>query len=190
MYVIAGLGNPGNKYEGTRHNIGFEIIDYISRVYDIKVNRLGFKSLYGQGMIDGEKVLLIKPQTFMNLSGQAIKPALDFYKIPPENLFLICDDVNIPLGTLRIREKGSAGGHNGLKDIIYMLCSDEFPRLRVGVGAPQNEHIDLADHVLGMFSKEENEILLKVAKRITEALPVMMKDGVSKAMSRYNGKIE
>ncbi|MFA7637663.1 MAG: aminoacyl-tRNA hydrolase, partial [Monoglobales bacterium] len=139
MYIIVGLGNPGAKYETTRHNMGFITIDYLSRELNIPVNRLGFKSLYGQGVIGGEKVILVKPQTFMNLSGQTVKEIVDFFKVPAENLIVIYDDINIPLGKLRIRPFGSDGGHNGMKNIIYLLQSDKFPRIRVGVGMPDNE---------------------------------------------------
>ena len=186
MYIIAGLGNPGNKYEGTRHNIGFEIIDYIGRTYNININRLGFKALYGSGDIEGEKVILLKPQTFMNLSGQAVKEICDFYKLPSEKFIVIYDDVSLPLGKIRIRPKGSAGGHNGIKNIIYMLGTDIFPRIKVGVGMPENPHIDMADHVLGSFSKADFDILLESAKKATEALPIIMKDGCAAAMNKYN----
>ena len=187
MFVIAGLGNPGNKYEGSRHNIGFEMVDYIARTYGITINKLGFKSLYGQGMIEGEKVILVKPQTFMNLSGQAVKPLLDYYKVDNENFIVIYDDVSLPLGKLRVRAKGSAGGHNGIKDIIYMLQSDVFPRIKVGVGMPENPRMDMKDYVLGYFSKEEFEVLHEGAKKIVKALPVLMKDGTQAAMNICNG---
>ncbi len=189
MFVIAGLGNPGNKYEGTRHNIGFEMIDYVARTYGININKLGFKALYGQGMIEGEKVILVKPQTFMNLSGQSIKPLLDYYKIPEENFIVIYDDVSLPLGKLRMRTKGSAGGHNGIKDIIYMLNTDVFPRIKVGVGMPENPNIDMADHVLGYLSKEDFDILLPCAKRIVKVLPEYMKNGAEKAINLCNSSI-
>lgn len=190
MYIIAGLGNPGLKYEGTRHNIGFETIDYISAVYNIPIKKLGFKALFGQGIIGGEKVILAKPQTFMNLSGESLKPMLDYYKLPPSNLFVIYDDVNLATGALRIRPSGSDGGHNGMKSIIYMLNSDAFPRIRIGIGSKPNPHMDLADYVLGSFSKEEIELLSDTAKQIVKAVPVMMKEGISAAMSKYNGKIQ
>ncbi len=186
MFVIAGLGNPGNKYEGTRHNIGFEMIDYVARTYGININKLGFKALYGRGMIEGEKVILVKPQTFMNLSGQSIKPLLDYYKIPEENFIVIYDDVSLPLGKLRMRTKGSAGGHNGIKDIIYMLNTDVFPRIKVGVGMPKNPNIDMADHVLGYLSKEDFDILLPCARRIVKVLPEYMKNGAEKAINLCN----
>ncbi len=187
MYIIAGLGNPGNKYEGTRHNIGFEIIDYVARTYNININKLGFKSLYGQGMIEGEKVILLKPQTFMNLSGQAVKEICDFYKIPSENFIVVYDDVSLPIGKMRIRPKGSAGGHNGIKNIIYMLNTDVFPRIKVGVGAPAHPEMDMADHVLGHFSKEDFDILLDSAKKTAQAIPMIMKEGCASAMNKFNG---
>ena len=187
MFVIAGLGNPGNQYECTRHNIGFEAVDYIADVYHIPINRLGFKALYGQGMIQGEKVVLLKPQTFMNLSGQSVKAALDFYKLSPERLIVLYDDVSLDVGRLRIRPSGSAGGHNGIKNIIYMLNTDVFPRIKIGVGGKANPNMDLAAHVLGRFSKEEIEVLEEVIKKAEYAVPIMMKQGTSAAMNKCNG---
>ena len=139
MYLIAGLGNPGTKFEMTRHNIGFHTIDYIADKTGIKVKKLKFKALFGEGEINGEKVLLVKPQTYMNLSGESLIDFVRFYKIPVSNVIVISDDIALPTGRIRIRQKGSAGGHNGLKSIIYMLGSDEFCRVRIGVGAPEDE---------------------------------------------------
>ncbi len=187
MYIIAGLGNPGNKYEGTRHNIGFEMIDFVARTYNININKLGYKGLYGQGFIEGEKVILLKPQTFMNLSGQSVKEICDFYKVPSEKFIVIYDDVSLPLGKLRIRPKGSAGGHNGIKNIIYMLNTDVFPRIKVGVGMPAHPEMDMADHVLGHFTKEDFDTLLPAAKSIADALPLIMKEGCGAAMNKFNG---
>ena len=186
MYIIVGLGNPGAKYETTRHNMGFITIDYLSRELNIPVNRLGFKSLYGQGVIGGEKVILVKPQTFMNLSGQTVKEIVDFFKVPAENLIVIYDDINIPLGKLRIRPFGSDGGHNGMKNIIYLLQSDKFPRIRVGVGMPDNEHIDIADHVLGKLTKDEISVLTDTVKNAAKAAELIITEGISSAMNKLN----
>ena len=139
MYIIAGLGNPGKKYENTRHNMGFTAIDLLAEKFGIKVNKLRFKALTGEGRIAGQKVLLIKPQTYMNLSGESVRMALDYYKEPPENLIVIYDDIDIPTGSIRIRKKGSAGTHNGMKSIIYDLQFDDFPRLRIGIGTDRKE---------------------------------------------------
>ena len=187
MYLIAGLGNPDKKYEATRHNIGFETIDLLAHKTGIKLSKLKHKAVWGDGIIGGEKVIIAKPQTYMNLSGESIRDIASFYKIPPENIIIVCDDINIELGRVRIRPKGSDGGHNGLKSIIYQLASDEFVRIRMGVGAPKGEHYNLADYVLGRFSKEEIEILTPTANRVTEAIEAIIREGVSSAMNKYNG---
>ncbi len=187
MYLIAGLGNPDKKYEATRHNIGFETIDLLCRKTGINLTKLKFKAVWGDGIIGGEKVIIAKPQTYMNLSGESIRDIASFYKIPPENIIIVCDDINIPLGNIRIRPKGSDGGHNGLKSIIYQLASDQFVRIRMGVGAPKGEHYNLADYVLGKFSKEEIEVLTPTANRVTEAIETIIKNDVATAMNRYNG---
>lgn len=187
MYIIAGLGNPGRNYTGTRHNIGFEAADALASKFDIKFNKTKFKADIGEGIIGGEKVILAKPQTFMNLSGESIRPLRDWYKVPDENIIIIYDDISLPLGKLRLRAKGSAGGHNGMKSIIYQLGTDLFPRLKIGVGAPQNENIDLADFVLGKFSKEETKILTESVIKATEAVESIVLRGVGETMSRFNG---
>lgn len=186
MYIIVGLGNPGLKYETTRHNMGFITIDYLSQQHNIPVNRLGFKSLYGQGIIGGEKVILVKPQTFMNLSGQTVREIADFYKLDVDKIIVIYDEINLPLGKLRVRASGSAGGHNGMKNIIYLLQSDKFPRIRVGVGMPENPHKDIADHVLEKLSKNEIEILKDTVKDAALAAELIVKDGVQTAMNKLN----
>ena len=178
MYIIVGLGNPGAKYETTRHNMGFITIDYLSREYNIPVNRLGFKSLYGQGVIGGEKVLLVKPQTFMNLSGQTVKEIVDFYKIEHDKLIVIYDEISIPLGKIRVRPSGSAGGHNGMKNIIYLLQDDKFPRIRIGVGMPENPNMDIADHVLGKLSANEIKILTESVKNAATGVELIIKDTI------------
>ena len=186
MYLIAGLGNPGTKYEMTRHNIGFHTIDYIADELGVKVKKLKYKGLYGECEIGGEKVLLLKPQTFMNLSGESIVEFVKFFKIPVENVIIISDDISLDTGRIRVRPKGSAGGHNGLKSIIYMLSSDAFPRIRIGVGAPGHSDYDLADYVLGKFSKDEIPVLEDAIIKAYKAAQEIIKRGVGSAMNKFN----
>lgn len=188
MYLIAGLGNPDKKYEATRHNIGFETIDLLAHKEGIRLTKLKHKAVCGDGIICGEKVIIAKPQTYMNLSGESIRDIVNFYKIPVQNVIVVCDDINLEIGRLRIRPKGSDGGHNGLKSIIYQLSSDDFVRIRMGVGAPKGEHYDLADYVLGKFSKEEIEILTPSAERVVSAVETIISGGVAQAMNKFNGK--
>ncbi len=186
MIVIAGLGNPGSKYENTRHNAGFLTIDLLSKKYGIKVDRLKHKALTGDGLINGERVLLVKPQTFMNLSGESIRDILQWYKVPAENLIVIYDDVDLPAGALRIRARGSSGTHNGMKSVIYQLQSDDFPRIRIGIGrAP--EGWELADYVLGRFGADEAPAVAKCIERAAEAAALIVSEGVAPAMNKYNG---
>lgn len=186
MYVIAGLGNPGRKYENTRHNMGFITIDQLAEKHGIKVDRLKFKALTGEGRIAGQKVLLVKPQTFMNLSGESIREVMHFYKLDPENLIVIYDDIDIETGTLRIRKFGSAGTHNGMKSVVYQLQSDRFPRIRVGIGNRSNG--ELADYVTGGFSKEEVPLLEDAVTRAVSAVECILSDGIDMAMNQYNTK--
>ena len=186
MYLVAGLGNPGSNYEMTRHNIGFEAIDYMAEQYNVKVKKLKFKGLYGETNIAGEKVILLKPQTYMNLSGESIRDFAKFYKIPPENIIVINDDIYLDTGRIRIRSKGSAGGHNGLKSIIYQLNSDEFPRIRIGVNSPLREKADLADFVLARFSKEEIPVLEDAIIRAKKSVEEIIAKGTESAMNKYN----
>ena len=180
MYVIVGLGNPGKKYENTRHNVGFAVIDKLSKDCDIKVNKSKHSAKIGEGTIEGEKVVLAKPQTYMNLSGMSVRSLMDFYKIDPESeLIIISDDIDLPTGNLRIRKSGSAGGHNGLKSIIANVGTQGFTRIRVGVGA-KVEGEDLADHVL--------KIIEIAAETAAEAIKTMLTDGVDKAMNKFNTK--
>lgn len=185
-YMIVGLGNPGRQYEGTRHNAGFICIDIIAEKYGIKINKLKFKSLMGEGRIEGKRCLFLKPQTFMNLSGEAVRDAAEFYKIPPERIIVIFDDISLDPGKLRIRRKGSDGGHNGMKNIIYHLKSNEFPRIKVGVGAKPNPEYDLADWVLSRFTKKEAEEIKKSAENALGAVEIMVTGDIDKAMSRFN----
>lgn len=185
-YMIVGLGNPGAKYESTRHNTGFICLDVIAEKHSIKVNKLKFKSLIGEGRIEGRRCLLVKPQTLMNLSGEAVREAAAFYKIPTENIIVIYDDISLEPGKLRIRRKGSDGGHNGMKNIIYHLNSNNFPRVKVGVGAKPNPEYDLADWVLSRFTQSEAKEMKKAAENALGAVEIMVTGDIDKAMSRYN----
>lgn len=185
MYYIVGLGNPGLQYENTRHNVGFMTIDYLAKKYDIDVRKSKFKSLYGQGEISGHKVMLIKPQTYMNNSGEAVREIRNFYKFDIEKLIVIYDDIDIDFGTIRIRKKGSAGSHNGMKSIIYQIQDDQFPRIKVSIGK-KPEKWDLANFVLSGFSKEEAEILEDEIRIAAEGIEIILKDDVDKAMNKCN----
>lgn len=187
MYLIAGLGNPGREYAGTRHNVGFEVVDALCAKYDIKLNKEKFRAVFGDGRIGGEKVIVAKPQTYMNLSGESIRELANWYKIDNEHIIIIYDDISLPVGKFRIREKGSAGGHNGIKNIIYQLNTDVFPRIKVGTGMPQDPGYDIKDYVLGHFSKEEIEILIKSAVRAVYAVEEIIKADAKSAMNKYNG---
>ena len=187
MYIIAGLGNPTKTYEGTRHNIGFDMIDAIADKYNIDVTTKKHKALTGKGRMDGVPVILAKPQTYMNLSGESIRDIADFYKIPAENIIIIYDDISLEVGQLRIRKKGSAGGHNGIKNIIAHLGTQEFPRIKVGIGS-KPEGWDLADYVLSKYSKAERECLRDAQQDVVGAVALMVHDDVDGAMNQYNGK--
>lgn len=188
MYIIAGLGNPGRKYENTRHNIGYQVIDELADKHQIKIQELKFKGIMGKGMIKGHKVILIKPLTYMNLSGECIGEAVNFFKIDETSeLIVVADDISLETGQVRMRKKGSAGGHNGLKNIIAHLGHEEFMRIKMGVGEKPSGY-DLADYVLGHFSKEENEILSESRKNAVLALETIMDEGIDKAMNLYNTK--
>ena len=184
MYLIAGLGNPGQKYKYTRHNVGFIAADYLSVKLGIKINKIKFKSVYGEGTVAGERVILAKPQTFMNLSGEAIGEIVRYYKIPPENVIVIYDDIALPVGRLRVRPSGSAGGHNGMKSVIYHLESDAFPRIRIGVGKQEN---DLIDHVLGTFPKEDGIRVTRCVKETDKIIETIIREGAQSAMNKFNG---
>lgn len=186
MHLIVGLGNPGKEYEKTRHNVGFVAIDYLSECLGIKMTKLKFKGVYGEGFIGSEKCILLKPQTFMNLSGESVRDVAQFYKIAPEDIIVIYDDVTLEPGKVRIRPSGSAGGHNGMKSIIYLLNSDNFPRIRFGVGAPEH---DLSNHVLGHFSEEDGKSVTSAIKKLDDILKTILAKGIDEAMSRYNNKV-
>lgn len=188
MYIIAGLGNPGKQYAQTRHNVGFDTIDILADKYNISVDTKKHKALCGKGMIEGQKVVLAKPQTFMNLSGESVRELVDFYKIDPEEeLIVIYDDISLEPGQLRIRLKGSAGGHNGIKNIIAHLGTQEFPRIKVGVGAKPPK-MDLADYVLSRFGAEEQKLMDEAFGEAAEAAVMMMTAGAERAMNHYNAK--
>ncbi len=185
-FMIVGLGNPGKQYEITRHNAGFICLDLLAQKHSISVKKLKFKSLMGEGRIEGKRCLLLKPQTFMNLSGEAVRDAAEFYKIPAENIIVIYDDISLDPGKLRIRRKGSDGGHNGMKNILYHLKSDNFPRIKIGVGAKPNPEYDLADWVLSRFSSAEYKQIKEAADKSVGAVEYIVGGNIDKAMSDYN----
>ena len=185
MYLIVGLGNPTREYDRTRHNVGFDTLDVLAEELNTSIGENKFKGCCAKGVIGGEKVILLKPQTFMNLSGESVRAAADFYKIDPEHIIVIYDDISLEVGQLRIRSKGSAGGHNGIKNIIAHLGTQEFPRIKVGVGA-KPPRMDLADYVLGRFHGEEKAIMEDARKRAAKAAVMMMNEGLQAAMNEYN----
>ncbi len=185
-WLLVFLGNPGPKYDCTRHNAGFMAGDALAKKLGVSINKLRFKALTASAEINGEKVLLMKPQTFMNLSGEAVGEAARFYKVPPERVLVVSDEISLPLGKLRVRPKGSAGGHNGLKSIIAHLGSDAFPRIRLGVGAPPHPDYDMADWVLSVFRNQDLEDMRAAADRAGEAVISYITDGPERAMNRFN----
>lgn len=188
MYIIAGLGNPGKKYENTRHNLGFIVLDQLAKELGVKIDKSKFKSLICETKIGDEKVILVKPQTFMNNSGEALREIVNFYKIDPENLMVIYDDVDIPLGRIRIRQGGSAGSHNGMRSILYHLEFENFPRIRVGIG--KDDRGELMDYVLSGFKKDEVEPLEKACLRARDAAISYVKEGIDMSMNRFNKQDE
>ena len=186
MYIIAGLGNPTREYEKTRHNVGFDTIDVLADKLNTSVDEKKFKGLYGRGIIAGEKVILLKPQTFMNLSGESIRPLADYYKVDPESeLIVVSDDITLSPGGIRIRKKGSAGGHNGLKNIIGQLGTENFKRIRIGVGEKPKGY-DLADYVLGHFKDDEKELLAESLDKAEKAAELFAQDEFAEAMNKYS----
>ncbi|MCR4605671.1 MAG: aminoacyl-tRNA hydrolase [Eubacterium sp.] len=187
MFLVAGLGNPGTKYAATRHNIGFDSITYFSDRYDVRVGTKEGYALTGRMILEGEKVLLAMPQTYMNESGRSIRALKDFYKFDTKDIIILCDDINLDIGKIRVRPKGSAGGHNGLKSIIAHLGTEEFTRVRIGVGGtPENGN--LIDHVLGRFGKEEDAKIRDIFELVHEAVTTIITDGTDAAMNKVNGK--
>ena len=185
-FILAGLGNPGDKYTFTRHNAGFLAVEYHAEKYNFKVDRSRFKSICGEMILGGKRGLVIKPQTFMNNSGEAIREAADFYKIAPENIIVFVDDISLAPGKLRLRKKGSDGGHNGLKSIIYQLNSDNFPRVKIGVGAKPHPDYDLVDWVLGTFPDEDKKLVFDALTRAADGLPTILSGDYEKAMNLLN----
>lgn len=185
-FLIVGLGNPGKNYEFTRHNAGFLTLDHIASELDTEINNLKNNALVADVVINNHRCLLVKPQTFMNNSGTAVRDIAKFYKIPPEKIIVIFDDISLPCGKLRIRRKGTDGGHNGIKSIIYHLNSDQFPRIKIGVGAKPNPEYDLADWVLSKFGKDDTEHLKAAITKATEVLPFILDSEIDKAMNKAN----
>lgn len=186
MKVIAGLGNPGKKYENTRHNMGFLVLDRLSEKCGIKINRIKHKALVGDGRIAGEKVMLVKPQTYMNLSGESIREVVNYYNVPVEDLIVIYDDMDLEPGALRIRKKGSAGSHNGMKNIVYLLQDDNFPRMRVGIG--KNNGLDWKDFVMGSVGEADMKAINEAIDTAVDAIYCIIENDIDLAMNRYNTK--
>lgn len=185
-YIIVGLGNPDKKYENTRHNTGWLALDYIAEKQNCRVNRIKFKSFVGECNMGGSKVLLMKPTTYMNNSGQAVVEAMNFYKLPPENVIVIFDDISLDVGKMRIRAKGSDGGQKGMRSIIYLSGKDTFPRIKIGIGAKPNPDWDLADWVLSRFSKDEGKLLEEMFDNAADAIALMVDGKIDRAMNLYN----
>lgn len=185
-WLVVGLGNMGGQYEGTRHNVGFDAVDQIADALDIPVQRLKFKALTNTATLGGEKVLLMKPVTFMNLSGEAVAPAADFYKVPPDHIIILSDEVALEPGKLRIRKSGSAGGHNGLKSVIAHLHTEDFPRIRIGVGQKPHPDYDMADWVLGRPQGEDRKAIDEAIKKAAQAVECYIREGPDRAMSKFN----
>lgn len=187
MFVIVGLGNPGKKYEKTRHNMGFLAIDKLAEQHDIKINKLKHKALVGDGFISGRKALLVKPQTYMNLSGESVREIVDYYDVDPEELIIIYDDFDLETGAIRIRKKGSAGSHNGMKSIIGQLQSKDFPRIRIGIGK-SGGGAEWKNFVLGKTSKQDEKLIEDAVERTADAVACILEKGIDKAMNEYNVK--
>ncbi len=186
-WLIVGLGNPGDNYAKTRHNVGWRALDILAQELHTKVDRAKFRGLYGQATFEGQKLIFLKPQTFMNLSGLSVMDAARFYKLPPERIIVLFDDISLPVGRLRIRPDGSAGGHNGIKSIIGSINAQNFPRVKIGVGAKPHPDYDLADWVLSAFPPEEEKVLQPALKRAADAALEIIKNGTYEAANRFNG---
>ncbi len=187
-WLIVGLGNPGAKYDGTRHNAGFRALEHYCKVSGQKIDRMKFKALVGEGQFGGARVLFMKPQTFMNLSGEAVRDAAAFYKLDPSHIIVLSDDISLDVGRIRVRGKGSAGGQNGLKNIIYHLNTEQFPRVKIGVGAKPHPDYDLADWVLSRFTNDEQEAIDSATARAMQAAEEIVRSGAASAAQKFNGK--
>lgn len=187
-WIIVGLGNPGSEYERTRHNVGFRTVDLLAKQAEVKIDRAKFRALTRSANLAGQKVLLLKPETYMNRSGEAVQLAAMFYKVPISHILVLSDDISLPVGKIRVRAEGSAGGHNGLKSIIGQLDSQDFPRVRIGVGAKPHPDYDLADWVLSNFTPEEETLLIPAIEHAAAAVLELIQNGPQSAASRYNGK--
>lgn len=185
-YIVVGLGNPDRKYENTRHNAGFIMVDYIAEKLNIKINRIKFKSVVGEGTINGSKVLFMKPSTYMNNSGEAVVEAMNFYKVPAENVIVLLDDINLDVGKMRIRSKGSDGGQKGMRSIIYLSGKDNFPRVKIGIGKKPHPDYELAAWVLSKFTNDESKLLETVAENSLNTVELIIKGEIQKAMNLYN----
>ena len=188
-WMIVGLGNPGQQYASTRHNTGFMTLDLLAQRLQVKVSKERFQAQTAQAVYDGQKLLLVKPQTYMNASGLSVEPAAHYYKLPPERIIVLFDDISLPVGKLRIRKSGSAGGHNGLKSLILSLGSDQFPRVKIGVGAKPHPDYDLADWVLSTVSKSEWPDYQSAMEHAADAALCIVKNGCERAAAEYNGKL-
>lgn len=185
MYLIVGLGNPEEEYSGTRHNMGFDTVNKLAKQYNIEINKKKFKGLYGSGIIENEKVIILKPQTYMNLSGESIKEVMDFYKLKEENLIIIYDDIDINPGTIKIRKAGGPGTHNGMKSVVQNLNTRNFARIRVGVGMPEHKG-DLINYVIGSIPSEEKQVLDNATTKAKDAAIAIIKKGIDNAMNEFN----
>lgn len=185
-YMVVGLGNPGPKYEGTRHNAGFMALSLLASRCGARIDRLKFRSCLGEGMLSGRRTLLLAPSTFMNNSGEAVRDAMQFYKLPPERVLILLDDISLPVGRVRIRRKGSDGGQNGMKNIIYLTGSDQFPRIKIGIGNKPHPDYDLADWVLSRFTESEKAPLSEALAHAADAVPLIIDGQIDEAMNRFN----
>ena len=187
MYIVVGLGNPGDKYEKTRHNVGFNVIDLLAKEYSIDVSKLKHKALIGEGRVGTEKVILVKPMTYMNLSGESVVDICNYYNVDLENVIVIYDDIDLDVGKIRIRKKGGPGTHNGMKSVVHEILSDEFIRIRVGIGSP-NDKSEMIEYVIGKLEDEEYNKLTMGIDKAEEAVVEILKNGIDKSMNKFNGE--
>lgn len=188
-FLVVGLGNPGKQYGGSRHNVGFDAVDYVAKELGVSIQKSKFQGLYEVATIKGQKVIFLKPQTYMNLSGTSVRQICDFYKIPPKNVIVLFDDISLAPGKVRIRTKGSHGGHNGIRNIIDYLQTDEFPRIKIGVGERPNPNYDLADWVLSRFTQKEREEVEGAIAKCPDIIELLVQGETTEAMNQYNGKL-